>query len=152
MDRVYNQIREIIADVLCIDIGDIQPNTRLMDDLAAESIDFLDLVFRIEQQFNVKIIRGAVETIARGNLAPEQFEINGIFSEAGIQKLASFMDELDPELFKPGLAIRHIPRFLTASTYTKLVLHERPELRFSTTGMEIENLTGSRAAALSVTL
>ena len=51
IDGVYPKVRQIIADVLVIDEEDVAMNRRLIADLGAESIDFLDLVFQLEKEF-----------------------------------------------------------------------------------------------------
>jgi acyl carrier protein len=48
-------VREVIADVLMVAPEAVTPDSRLVADLGAESIDFLDLVFRIEEALGVKI-------------------------------------------------------------------------------------------------
>ena len=57
IESVYPKVREIIADVLVIDEEEILKNSRLIADLGAESIDFLDLVFQLENEFGIKIPR-----------------------------------------------------------------------------------------------
>lgn len=58
---VYPKVREIVADVLVIDEDEVSQNSRLIADLGAESIDFLDLVFQLEKEFKIKIPRGQLE-------------------------------------------------------------------------------------------
>ena len=65
VNSVYSKVREIIADVLVIDQADVALDRRLIADLGAESIDFLDLVFQLEKEFSVKIPRGQLEKNAR---------------------------------------------------------------------------------------
>ena len=66
---VYPKVRQIVADVLVIDEDEVSLNSRLIADLGAESIDFLDLVFQLEKEFKIKIPRGQLEKNARGDLA-----------------------------------------------------------------------------------
>ena len=53
--RVEDQLRKLIAVVLSLPIEDVKPDARLIDDLGAESIDFLDLRFRLEESFGLKV-------------------------------------------------------------------------------------------------
>ena len=55
-----------MADALGCDIDDIKPNVSLIEGLDAESIDFLDMVFRLERAFKIKIPRGKIVENARG--------------------------------------------------------------------------------------
>ena len=52
---IYPKVREIVADVLAIEEDDVKPEGSLIDDYGGESIDFLDLVYRLEREFKVKI-------------------------------------------------------------------------------------------------
>ena len=55
VESVYPKVKEIIADVLVVDEDDVSLNRRLIVDLGAESIDFLDLVFQLEKEFGITI-------------------------------------------------------------------------------------------------
>jgi acyl carrier protein len=55
---IYAKVRRVLADSLGVDEDEITPAGRLQEDLGAESIDFLDIVFRLERQFGIKIPRG----------------------------------------------------------------------------------------------
>ena len=58
-NEVYQKVKECLVEALGVDEADIVPGARIMDDLGAESIDFLDIVFRLEKAFGIKIPRGA---------------------------------------------------------------------------------------------
>ena len=76
-----------IADALGCDVEEVKPDASLIDDLDAESIDFLDMVFRLERAFKVKIPRGKIVENARGTLTEAQFEQNGIVTDVGLAQL-----------------------------------------------------------------
>ncbi len=57
-DEVFATVRETLVDALGVDDDEVTPTATLMGDLGAESIDFLDIVFRLEKNFNIKIPRG----------------------------------------------------------------------------------------------
>jgi acyl carrier protein len=48
-------VRQVIADVLVVNVADVQPGKALIRDLGAESIDFMDLVFRLEDELGIRI-------------------------------------------------------------------------------------------------
>ena len=122
VDNVYPKVREIIADVLVIDEEEIAKNHRLISELGAESIDFLDLVFQLEKEFAIKIPRGQLEKNARGDLTEEEFERNGIITPKGIQALKTYFNEVPIEYFKPQLKVNEIPTLFTVETFCKLVV------------------------------
>ena len=73
VDAVYPKVKTIIADVLVLDEKEVTLSSRLIADLGAESIDFLDLVFQLEKEFSIKIPRGQLEKNARGDLTEQEF-------------------------------------------------------------------------------
>ena len=60
IDAVFPKVAETMADALGCDVEDIKPNVSLIEGLDAESIDFLDMVFRLERAFKIKIPRGKI--------------------------------------------------------------------------------------------
>ncbi len=122
VESVYPKVREIIADVLVIDEDEISLSSRLIADLGAESIDFLDLVFQLEKEFSIKIPRGQLEKNARGALAENEFEKGGILTEPGMQALKNYLCEIPAEHFKANLKVNEIPMLFTVETFCKLVV------------------------------
>ena len=106
---VYPKVREIVADVLVIDVEEVSLNSRLIADLGAESIDFLDLVFQLEKN-------------ARGDLAEDEFEKGGVITERGLQALQNYLSEIPAEQFKPNMKVNEIPMLFTIETFCKLVV------------------------------
>ena len=58
VENTFPKVQKIIADVLVVDEDNVALTSRLIGDLGAESIDFLDLIFQLEKEFNIKIPRG----------------------------------------------------------------------------------------------
>ncbi len=119
---VYPKVREIIADVLVIDEEDIALNSRLITDLGAESIDFLDLVFQLEKEFKIKIPRGQLEKNARGTLAEDEFEKGGVLTVAGLDALKNYLSEVPANQFRSNMKVNEIPMLFTVETFCKLVV------------------------------
>lgn len=124
---VYPKVREIIADVLVIDEDDISLNSRLIMDLGAESIDFLDLVFQLEKEFKIKIPRGQLEKNARGALAEDEFEKGGVLTAAGLEALKNYLNEVPAEQFKAQMKVNEIPMLFTVETFCKLIVAAKQE-------------------------
>ena len=119
---VYPKVREIIADVLVIDEEEVSLNSRLITDLGAESIDFLDLVFQLEKEFKIKIPRGQLEKNARGDLAEDEFEKGGSLTAAGLQALKNYLSEVPVDQFKANMKVNEIPMLFTVETFCKLIV------------------------------
>ncbi|HAU1189647.1 acyl carrier protein [Legionella pneumophila] len=120
--EVYPKVREIIADVLVIDEEEISLNSSLIEDLGAESIDFLDLVFQLEKEFKIKIPRGQLEKNARGDLAEDEFEKGGILTTSGLHALKNYLSEVPADRFKENMKVNEIPVLFTVETFCKLVI------------------------------
>ena len=122
IDAVFPKVAQIIADALGCDVEDVKPKVPLIEGLDAESIDFLDLVFRLERGFGVKIPRGKIVEDARGTLSEAEFESKGIVSEAGLARLRDFLGEVPAERIASPLKAADIPRLFTPETFCKVVI------------------------------
>jgi acyl carrier protein len=125
IDDVFPKVAQIIADALGCDVDDVKPTVPLIEGLDAESIDFLDLVFRLERGFGVKIPRGKIVEDARGPLPEAEFESKGIVTEAGLARLKEFLTEVPADRFKTPLKAADVPRLFTPETFCKVVIRAR---------------------------
>jgi acyl carrier protein len=122
MTTTFEQIQGIVAEALYCEKEQVTPTANLMADLGAESIDFLDIVFRLEKSFGIKLPRGDIELRARGDLEEGEFEVHGVLQEKGLARLRSFMPEVPAEKIKTGLRIRDIATLFTVATFERMVL------------------------------
>ena len=132
IQAVYPTVAKTIADALGCDVEQVKLDVSLIEGLDAESIDFLDLVFRLERAFKLKIPRGKIIEDARGDLPETEFEQKGIVTDVGMQRLRSFLTEVPPERFVTPLKVADIPRLFTTETFCKLVV--RAERAAATAG------------------
>jgi len=107
-DEILRQVQEVLVDALGIDEEEAVADASLMGDLGAESIDFLDIVFRLEKVFGIKIPREELFPIENMMTNPD-FVSNGKLTAKGLAEmrirmphtdLASF--EGDPDINKLG--------------------------------------------------
>jgi acyl carrier protein len=122
---VFPTVARTIADALGIEPEDVKLDVSLIEGLDAESIDFLDLVFRLERAFKVKIPRGKIVEEARGDLPEAEFENKGVVTDAGMQRLRSFLSEVPAGRFRTPMPVAEIPRLFTAETFAKLVIRSQ---------------------------
>ena len=122
---VFPKVAEILADALACKLEKVKLESSLIDDLGSESIDFLDIVFRLERTFKVKIPRGKILEEARGELSESEFEKSGVVSEAGLARLKIFLDEVPEDRFKSPLKTAEIPRLFTVETFCKIVIRQQ---------------------------
>ena len=119
---VYPKVAQIIADALGADAGDVKLDVPLIEGLDAESIDFLDLVFRLERAFGVKIPRGKIVEDARGDLPESEFEQKGLVTDVGLKRLKEFLGEVPADRFRSPMKSADIPRLFTPATFCKVVV------------------------------
>ncbi len=124
---VFPTVAETMADALGCDVADIKPDVSLIEGLDAESIDFLDMVFRLERAFKIKIPRGKIVENARGSLTEAEFEQKGVVTPVGMAQLRAYLSEVPPERFKDPMKVKDIPRLFTPETFCKLVIAAQRE-------------------------
>jgi acyl carrier protein len=129
---VFPKVGEVMADALGCDVEQVKLDASLINDLGAESIDFLDIVFRLERAFKVKIPRGKIVEEARGDLSEAEFDKGGIVSDAGVERLKTFLSEVPAERFKTPLKVADIPRLFTVETFCKMVIRQQRAAATST--------------------
>lgn len=102
--EIFAKVKETLVEALGVDDEEITAGASLMGDLGAESIDFLDIIFRLEKAFTIKIPRGE---LFPDNLNNPEFVQNGKLTAAGLKMLkermphADFTDfEKDPDISK----------------------------------------------------
>ncbi len=117
---VEETVREIVAESLSKPLDEVRLDSNLMDDLGAESLDFLDVVFRIERGFDIQITRGEMERAARGDMSEEDFAPAGVISERGLARLKELMPEASARIV-PGLRPTQILTLFTVQTFVNLV-------------------------------
>ena len=119
---VFPTVAATMANALGCDVEDIKLDVSLIEGLDAESIDFLDLVFRLERAFKIKIPRGKIVANARGALSEAEFEQNGVVTDVGLAHLRAYLSEVPAERFKTPTKVKDIPRLFTPETFCKLVI------------------------------
>src|SRR2546430_1581015 len=93
-DEIFRKVSNTLVEALNVDEAEVKPESTLQGDLGAESIDFLDIVFRLEREFGIKIPRGELfpESIFQGD--PELVQ-NGKVTAKGMDELRSKMPFAD---------------------------------------------------------
>jgi len=119
-DEIYGKVSRVVSESLNVDESDFSLTAKLQEDLGAESIDFLDIVFRLEREFSVRIPRGELfpESVFQGD---PDFVRDGRVTEQGMAELRSRMPYADlsafsldrhlaavQDLFTVGLIVRYM--------------------------------------------
>ncbi len=111
-DEIYQKVAATLVDALNVDEDQVTPSATLQGDLGAESIDFLDIVFRLEREFNVKIPREELfpESIFQGD--PNLVQ-NGRVTEKGLAELREKMPYADLSEFEKNPTMEAISDLFT---------------------------------------
>ncbi len=119
-DEIYDKVSATLVEALNVDEEDISPEATLQGDLGAESIDFLDIVFRLEREFGIKIPRGELfpESIFQGD---PDFVQEGRVTEKGIQELETRMPFADLDKFKDDPQVSNISDLFTVEMITRYI-------------------------------
>ena len=116
-DDIFSKIQEVLDDALGVDEDEVTPEASLTADLGAESIDFLDIVFRIEKTFDVKISPG--ELFPENLVDNEEWVADGKLTNAGLDMLKGRMAHVDFDTFEGS--DRSISKLGDAITVNSLV-------------------------------
>ena len=119
-DEIYQKVSATLVEALNVDEDEIKPTATLQGDLGAESIDFLDIVFRLEREFSIKIPRGELfpESIFQGD--PE-FVQSGKVTDKGLAELRARMPFADLAKFEQNPELTAISDLFTVSMITKYI-------------------------------
>jgi acyl carrier protein len=122
IDEVRDGVVHMVAEALVRQNDEVHLDSRLIDDLGAESIDFLDIVFRLEQLFCIEIPRGKIIEDARGSLSEDEFARDGFLTPEGLARLHDYLDEVPADRFPQRLRVAEVPRLFTVETFCKVVV------------------------------
>lgn len=120
-DDVFNGVCVCIANVLDIEPDGITPEDKVIDDLGADSLDLLDLVFQLEQHFKIRIMTRDLERRAKAELGDKPMEIDGKFTPEALEQLRIHMPETPVEELNDGLRPTDLPYRFRVATFVRLV-------------------------------
>lgn len=109
--QVFEKVKDCIARALESEPQSIELGSRLIADLGAESIDFLDIVFRLEKAFSIKIPRD--DLFPEKVLTDPQYVRDGRLTEEGIQVLKSKLVKVDFSSFEKNPLVAKLPDLFT---------------------------------------
>jgi len=121
--EVWGKVRTAFAEALGREEDEVELQHKIIEELDAESLDFLDIAFRLERAFDIKIPRGGIENTAKAGMGDEVYEIDGVLTEAAITRLREAMPEVDPAEFPAGLRVTEVAERFRVATFYNLVVH-----------------------------
>jgi acyl carrier protein len=121
-EEIFDKVREALVDALGVDDDEVTPTATLQGDLDAESIDFLDIVFRLEKAFDIKIERG--ELFPEDILTDTDLVQDGKVNATGIAKLKERMPFADLTKFEANPVVQNLGQQLTVQDMCNFVAYK----------------------------
>lgn len=118
-DEIFEKIQVALIDALGVEDDEVTPDATLVGDLGAESIDFLDIVFRLEKGFEIKIPRG--ELFPEDILTDSKYVQDGKVTETGLSELRKRMPFADLDNFEKNPVVQDFGNLLTVADMCRFV-------------------------------
>jgi acyl carrier protein len=119
-DEIFNNVQGVLVDALGVDDEEVTMEAALMGDLGAESIDFLDIVFRLEKTFGIKIPREELFP-AESLMNNSSFISNGKLTETGLNELRQKIPHIDLSEFEKNPDINKLGNLFTVGAIVNYV-------------------------------
>jgi acyl carrier protein len=117
--EVFEKVKTCLVEALGVDDDEVTPEASIMGDLGAESIDWLDIVFRLERAFGIKIPHG--ELSPEDILTNTEYVQDGKVTPAGLDQLKQRMPFADLSKFESNPAVQDFPHLLTVQDMVRYV-------------------------------
>jgi len=118
-EEIYKKVQSVLVDALGVDEDEVTPDAVIKDDLGAESIDFLDISFRLEKAFGIKIGKG--EMMPEGLANDPAFAQDDNVTPAGIEELKKRMPYADFTAFEKDPTVDNMSKLFTVNMIVRFV-------------------------------
>jgi len=118
-EEISEKIKQALVDALGVDEDEVKPEATLVGDLGAESIDFLDIVFRLEKAFDIKIPRG--ELFPEDVLTNSQYIKEGKVTPDGLAELRKRMPFANLDGFAQNPVVQDFANLLTVGDMERFI-------------------------------
>lgn len=120
-EEIFEKARGHVADALGIDPGEVTEGASFAGDLGAESLDMLDMLFRVEKSLGVRITMADIGVRIRGGLSVEEFAQDGKVTPAGLAQLRRALPQVNLEALNGDLAADNVFTLFTVRNLVDLV-------------------------------
>jgi acyl carrier protein len=120
--EAYSAVQESVSGALGVGDDEVTPDATLMNDLGAESIDLLDILFRIERSTGVKIQASDLGEHIQGGIPDDEFsDADEVITEKGFEQLKTVMPQIDPDELRGKLKAEEVINHFTVQNLADLV-------------------------------
>lgn len=121
--EAFTAVQEAVVGALGVDEDEATATATLMNELGAESIDLLDILFRIERSTGIKIQAADLSTHIQGGISDEEFsDDNEMISERGLEQLKKVMPQIDPDELRGSLEAEKVIALFTVQNLADMVV------------------------------
>jgi acyl carrier protein len=129
-DEILERVRHVVAIALVVDEADVTPTSSIIEDLGGESLDFLDIIFRLQKEFGVEFPKDNMlereslrrkAALGRPPDAPCDLVEDGLLTDAGLALMREKMPEVDPARIVAGLREDDIVALINVQTFANAV-------------------------------
>lgn len=122
MSEIFEGVKNVICDSLEVPNKGFGLSASLMDELGAESLDYLDIMFRLEKKFQVKIERGRIEKDLQRAFPSMNIKQNTGVTPEIADVLKSSMPEIAPARIDSLQKIKELPGTFTVATFVRFTV------------------------------
>jgi len=120
--EIDGAVREAVIEALALDDDEVTPESTLMEDLGAESIDLLDILFRVERATGVKIQASDLGEYMQGGISDDEFsDDNEIITDKGLDHLKKVMPQIDEDELRGKLQADDVINHFTVANLSQMV-------------------------------
>ncbi|MEZ6244098.1 MAG: acyl carrier protein [Phycisphaerales bacterium] len=112
-DEIFEKVRGVLVDALAVDEDEVTPESRLIADLGAESIDILDISFKLEQAFGFKIAQG--ELFPEGVTQNPEYVQGGKVTDKGLAELREKLPHFDFSELEKDRSVQNVANIFTVN-------------------------------------
>ena len=120
-DEIFSTVRVLLADSLALKPDQITLESRLIDDLGADSLDFIDIIFGLERKFTIKMRNGELDFLSRLDFSSPQVMRQGYVTQETVEQLKPWLPDLDRVLDPAKVTPSAIFSCITVKTLCTLV-------------------------------
>ncbi|HEX5506492.1 MAG TPA: acyl carrier protein [Thermomicrobiales bacterium] len=121
-DEIFGDVQTAVVDALGVDEDEVTPEATLLGDLGAESIDLLDILFRLERKVGVKIQASDLAAYVQGGIPDEEFgDDSGIITPKGLTQLKKVMPQIDEDELAGKLEAEKVMSLFTVQNLADMV-------------------------------
>lgn len=122
-EEIFGVVQTAVVDALGVEDDEVTPGATLLDELGAESIDLLDILFRLERKLGVKIQAADLAAYVQGGIPDDDFsDEGGIITERGLAHLKAVMPQIDEDELRGTFQAEKVMSLFTVDNLTDLVI------------------------------